>query len=77
MVLLQDARPLLTQSIKLVEEVTPLLRELREGGLVDNVEALTKTAADAAADIQKLQVSWAVCVSVCVCARACVHVHVR
>jgi hypothetical protein len=52
----QDARPLLAQSIKLVEEVTPLLKELREGGLVANVEALTSTAAAAAADIQKLQV---------------------
>lgn len=52
----QEARPLLSQSIKLVEEVTPLLRELREGGLVANVEALTATAAAAAADIQKLQV---------------------
>lgn len=53
---LQEARPLLAQSIRLVEEVTPLLRELREGGLVANVEALTSTAAAAAADIQKLQV---------------------
>ena len=33
-----------------------MLRELREGGLVANVEALTSTAAAAAADIQKLQV---------------------
>ncbi len=53
---LQEARPLLQQSIQLVEEVTPLLKELREGGLVANVEALTSTAAAAAADIQKLQV---------------------
>ena len=36
--------------------MTPLLAELREGGLVGNVEALTATAAAAAADIQKLQV---------------------
>ncbi|KAJ9517518.1 hypothetical protein QJQ45_025002 [Haematococcus lacustris] len=54
-VAIEEARPLLLQSIKLVEEVTPLLRELREGGLVANVEALTSTAAAAAADIQKLQ----------------------
>jgi len=52
---IEEARPLLAQSIHLVEEVTPLLRELREGGLVANVEALTSTAAAAAADIQKLQ----------------------
>ena len=54
--LVQEAQPLLQQSIKLVGEVTPLLAELREGGLVNNVEALTATAAAAAADIQKLQV---------------------
>ncbi len=52
----QEARPLLAESIRLVEQVTPLLKELREGGLVANVEALTSTAAAAAADIQKLQV---------------------
>jgi len=57
----QEARPLLSQSIQLVEEVTPLLRELREGGLVTNVEALTSTAAAAAADIQRLQVRAAMC----------------
>ena len=63
---MQEARPLLNQSIKLVEEVTPFLHELREGGLVANVEALTSTAAAAASDIQRLQVRcvlWA-----CVCA---------
>ena len=38
-----------------MEQVTPLLRELREGGLVANMEALTRTAADAVADVQKLQ----------------------
>ena len=54
---LQEAQPLLQQSIRLVGEVTPLLAELREGGLVGNVEALTATAAAAAADIQKLQVA--------------------
>ena len=52
----QEAKPLLQQSIRLVGEVTPLLAELREGGLVENLEALTATAAGAAADIQKLQV---------------------
>mmetsp|Transcript_26472 Transcript_26472/g.57755 ORF Transcript_26472/g.57755 Transcript_26472/m.57755 type:complete len:394 (+) Transcript_26472:321-1502(+) len=52
---MEEAKPLLQQSIKLVEEVTPLLAELRSGGLVDNLEELTSTAAAAAADIQKLQ----------------------
>lgn len=51
----QEARPLLREAAKLVEEVTPLLNELRSGGLVSNIEALTRTAADAAADIQALQ----------------------
>lgn len=40
------------QAVALVEELTPLLEELREGGLVANMEALTQAAADAAADVQ-------------------------
>ena len=47
---------MLQQSIELVNGITPLLNQLSEGGLVSNLEALTATAADAAADIQKLQV---------------------
>jgi len=53
--LMKEASPLLQQSIDLVGEVTPLLAELRKGGVVANLEALTETAAAAAADIQKLQ----------------------
>lgn len=52
---IEEARPLLAEAQKLMEEVTPLLAELRDGGLVENVEALTRTAAGAAADIQALQ----------------------
>lgn len=37
-------------------QVIPLLEELRQGGLLGNIEALTAIAADAAADIQRLQV---------------------
>ncbi|GAX84634.1 hypothetical protein CEUSTIGMA_g12055.t1 [Chlamydomonas eustigma] len=48
---MKEAQPLLQQSIRLVGEITPLLKELREGGLVKNVEALTSTAAAAAEDI--------------------------
>jgi hypothetical protein len=71
----QEARPLLAQSIALVEQVTPLLKELREGGLVANVEALTSTAAAAAADIQKLQVRFCnhLCLPVCAVCRVLVH----
>ncbi len=54
--LVQEAQPLLQQSIKLVGELTPLLTQLSEGGVASNLEALTETAAAAAADIQKLQV---------------------
>lgn len=52
---IEEAKPLLHQATKLVEEITPLLQELNEGDLVGNVEDLTKAAAEAAADIQKLQ----------------------
>lgn len=38
-----------------VEQVTPLLADLRGGNLVGNLEALTRSAADAAADIHQLQ----------------------
>ena len=38
-----------------VSRFTPLLAELREGKLVDNLEALIKSASDAAVDIHKLQ----------------------
>ena len=38
-------------------QIIPLLTELRGGNLVGNVEALTQVAAEAAADIQRLQVS--------------------
>lgn len=53
--LMKEAQPLLQQSIKLVGELTPLLTQLSEGGVASNLEALTETAAAAAADIQKLQ----------------------
>lgn len=39
-----------------VAQIIPLLTELRSGNLVGNVEALTQVAAEAAADIQRLQV---------------------
>ena len=35
--------------------MTPLLGELRQGDLVGNMEALTRSAAQAAADITRLQ----------------------
>lgn len=40
----------------LCAQLMPLLEEIRQGGLLGNVEALTAIAADAAAEIQRLQV---------------------
>lgn len=50
-----DAQPLLARAVELSNEIIPLLTELRAGNLVGNVEALTQVAAEAAADIQRLQ----------------------
>lgn len=52
---IEEAQPLLKRAVELTDEVIPLLVELRQGGLVGNVEALTQVAAEAAADIQRLQ----------------------
>ncbi|PSC74041.1 TRIGALACTOSYLDIACYLGLYCEROL chloroplastic [Micractinium conductrix] len=52
---IEEATPLLQQAVKLSDEILPLLTELRSGNLVGNVEALTQVAAEAAADIQRLQ----------------------
>jgi len=43
------------QSARLVEEVTPLLNELRSGGLVNEVESLSKSISLAAAHLEELQ----------------------
>ncbi|GFR46251.1 hypothetical protein Agub_g7800 [Astrephomene gubernaculifera] len=53
--LMEAAGPLVATASQLTEQLTPLLAELRGGGLVGNVEALTRTASDAAADIRRLQ----------------------
>ncbi|GLI69403.1 hypothetical protein VaNZ11_014007 [Volvox africanus] len=53
--LMEEAKPLVATAADLVAELTPLLAELRGGGLVGNIEALIRTAADAAADIRRLQ----------------------
>ena len=47
--------PVCLKAAGLVEELTPLLNDLRAGGLVNNLEALTKSVAEAASDIQSLQ----------------------
>eukprot|EP00887_Chlorella_sp_A99_P006804 scaffold2.g6804.t1 len=52
---MEEAKPLLQRAVELSDEIIPLLTELRAGNLVGNVEALTQVAAEAAADIQRLQ----------------------
>lgn len=54
-VAMEDAKPLMEQATKLSEQVVPLMAELREGTFMGNLENLTRAAADAAADLQKLQ----------------------
>lgn len=49
----QSRQPKTRQHIWL--QVTPLLNELRSGNLVGNLEALTKSASEAASDIHRLQ----------------------
>lgn len=52
-----DARPLVEATTRLVDQVTPLLKELREAGLVEHVDALATLARDTAGDIRTLQTS--------------------
>eukprot|EP00878_Enallax_costatus_P002541 GHUV01002723.1.p1 GENE.GHUV01002723.1~~GHUV01002723.1.p1 ORF type:complete len:393 (+),score=111.51 GHUV01002723.1:299-1477(+) len=52
---IEEATPLLEEATQLTKEITPLLQELREGGLMNNLDHLTEAAAGAAADIQSLQ----------------------
>eukprot|EP00879_Flechtneria_rotunda_P011844 GHRR01012371.1.p1 GENE.GHRR01012371.1~~GHRR01012371.1.p1 ORF type:complete len:310 (+),score=113.77 GHRR01012371.1:981-1910(+) len=54
-VAIEEATPLLEEATHLVKEITPLLQELRQGGLMNNLDHLTEAAAGAAADIQALQ----------------------
>ena len=54
-VLMKDAKPLLEQAVLIASEVAPLLKELREGGVVGNIEGLTAAATDAAKDIHALE----------------------
>lgn len=43
------------QAAGLVEEITPLLRELRNRGVVDNLDVLTKSVAEATSHLEELQ----------------------
>ncbi|GMH33152.1 hypothetical protein BSKO_00986 [Bryopsis sp. KO-2023] len=52
---LDTARPLIRQAADLVHEITPLLRELRERGVVDNLDLLTKSVAEATQHLEELE----------------------
>ncbi|XP_024390335.1 protein TRIGALACTOSYLDIACYLGLYCEROL 2, chloroplastic [Physcomitrium patens] len=50
----QEARPLLLKVQSMAEDVEPLLKEVREGGLLKDFEKLTKVAAEAGRDLSNL-----------------------
>eukprot|EP01018_Ginkgo_biloba_P033289 Gb_27077 [translate_table: standard] len=54
---IEDAKPLLAKIEAMAGDVQPLLREVREGGLLKEIENLTKGLADASADLRKLNSS--------------------
>eukprot|EP00798_Chlamydomonas_sp_ICE-L_P020492 gene20492-27283_t len=51
----EDSKPLLDQTQKLLAEVTPLLRDLREAGAGESITSLTNSAAVIVTDIKVLQ----------------------
>jgi ABC-type transporter Mla subunit MlaD len=51
----EEATPLLAQAALLAEQATPLLKELREGGMLSSAAHLTEAAAAAAEDVNELQ----------------------
>lgn len=50
----QDARPLLLKVQSMAGDVEPLLKEVREGSLLKDLENLTKVAAEAGRDLSTL-----------------------
>jgi len=53
----QDARPLLLKVQSMASDIEPLLKEVRQGGLLKDFENLTKVAAEAGRDLSKLNKS--------------------
>lgn len=53
----RDAQPLIEATTQLVEQVHPLLKELREAGIASNIDALANLAVETAGDIRELQKS--------------------
>lgn len=54
---LRDAQPLVDATTKLLDQVHPLLAQLRETGVIENIDALSSLAVETARDIQTLQQS--------------------
>ncbi|KAF5203652.1 Trigalactosyldiacylglycerol 2 protein [Thalictrum thalictroides] len=54
---IQEAKPLLAKIESMAEDVQPLLTEVRDGGLLKEVESLTKSLAEVTADLRKVNSS--------------------
>ncbi|XP_030507638.2 protein TRIGALACTOSYLDIACYLGLYCEROL 2, chloroplastic isoform X1 [Cannabis sativa] len=54
---IEEARPLLTEIQAMAEDIQPLLAEVRDSGLLKEVESLTKSLTEASNDLRKVQSS--------------------
>ncbi|PIN24284.1 hypothetical protein CDL12_02994 [Handroanthus impetiginosus] len=54
---IEEARPLLTKIQAMAEDVEPLLAEVRDSGLLKEVESLTKSLTQASEDLRRVQSS--------------------
>jgi len=54
---IEEARPLLAKIEAMAGDIQPLLREVHEGGLLNEIERLTKVLADTSGDLRKLNSS--------------------
>lgn len=54
---IEDAKPLLAKIEEMAGDIQPLLQEIREGGLLKEVERLTHSLADTSEDLRKLNSS--------------------
>ncbi|WCJ41293.1 Protein TRIGALACTOSYLDIACYLGLYCEROL 2 chloroplastic [Euphorbia peplus] len=56
-VVIEEAKPLLIKIQEMAEDVQPLLAEVREGGLLKEVESLTRSLTQASEDLRKAHTS--------------------
>lgn len=54
---IEEARPLLSKIQAIAEDVQPLLAEVRDGGLLKEVESLTKSLTEASEDLRRIHSS--------------------